>query len=120
MINDPCSLDQAISILNEMIAADPIAMRDLIEQRVPCKEGIADHPTVQVRAETNGYSVGLLGVLNGIFGNHEDGFGAISAYFEVGCDSCGLEADDPDDGKPCPNCGATLKYQLVRFSRREG
>lgn len=28
--------------------------------------------------------------------------------------------NDPDDGKPCPNCGATLKYQIVKFSRREG
>lgn len=120
MIHDPCSLDQAISILNELVAADPIAMRNLIENRVPCNEGLAEHPTAQVGFHDNEYRIGLLGVLNGIFGIHEDGNGALCAHFEVGCDSCGLKADDSDDGKPCPNCGATLKYQLVKFSRREG
>ena len=74
---------QAISFLNELIALDPQAITALVESRVPCNQALADHPTVQVSATTgNGFSVGLLGVLNGLFGAREDGWGFITAVFD--------------------------------------
>ena len=59
-----------IRILNEAYAADPAAIHALICNRVPCSQALADHPTIQVEANTvaskESYSVGLLGVINGI------------------------------------------------------
>lgn len=85
MIHDPLHLDVMIQILNRFVAADPAAMRDLIESRVPCNDALARDPTCQVMAEHGGYSVGLLGVLNGLLGTHESGphkgFGPLSAVF---------------------------------------
>jgi hypothetical protein len=75
--------DYIITFLNELVAADPALMHKLVETRVPCNEVIAEHPTVQVVKEGNGYVVGLLGILNGIVGARpEDGYGYIAAHFD--------------------------------------
>jgi hypothetical protein len=59
-----------VRILNEAYEADPAALHTLICYRVPCNQALADHPTVQVASEpfakTEYFSVGLLGVINGI------------------------------------------------------
>lgn len=72
----PKSVDDAIRVLNEIHAEDPTVMPALIAFRVPCNQEIGDHPAVQVglregadKADLeNGYEVGFLGILNGIFG----------------------------------------------------
>ena len=64
------SLDIFLKVLNEAYQADPAAIHSLICNRVPCNLLLASHPTVQV--ETNevaigeGWTVGLLGIINGI------------------------------------------------------
>jgi hypothetical protein len=74
---------QTIAFLNELIALDAQAITALVESRVPCNKSLADHPSVQVSSTTGGgYSVGLLGILNGLFGTREDGWGFISAVFD--------------------------------------
>lgn len=64
-------LDTVISVLNSAYQADPAAIHALICNRVPCNATLADHPTVTV--DTNrvaigeeSYSVGLMGIVNGI------------------------------------------------------
>jgi hypothetical protein len=71
--------DQAIEFLNGLLKTDPKALRALIDFRTPCNEKMAQHPTVQVHADTkNGpYKVGILGLLNGMFGVDEAGWGPI-------------------------------------------
>jgi len=85
MIHDLLHLDEMIQILNRFVAADPVAMKNLIENRVPCNDTLARDPTCQVRMEHGGNSVGLLGILNGLLGIHESGpctgFGPLSAVF---------------------------------------
>lgn len=54
--------------LNELLTLDPIAVQALavqalIDNRVPCNEGILNHPTVLVSGEGE---VGILGILNGM------------------------------------------------------
>ena len=75
-------ISSAIGILNSMVDADPQAMAQLCETRVPCNDAMADHPTVQVTDE----GVGMLGVLNGLFGTIPDGefkgWGHITAVYE--------------------------------------
>lgn len=89
------SLDRVLEILNEAVEADPDAMATLISTRVPCNKVLADHPSIQVLARNPGETiepgspnvgtiteVGFLGVLNGLFGIREDGWGLITAEFD--------------------------------------
>jgi hypothetical protein len=118
MIHDPCSVDQALTILNEMVRADPEAVRSLVEARVPCNRALAYHPTVQVSQKDNGFSVGFLGVINGIFGTDAKGWGPFTAYFDITCPNCATIADGVDIGDLCPNCGGIFELgPLTRFSR---
>lgn len=76
------TIARAIELLNELIALDEDAVTALFENRVPCNEALADHPTVQivVNAE-NKYTVGLLGIINGMFGVDGRGIGQIGAAY---------------------------------------
>lgn len=82
------TVDQAIDMLNDLLKLDREAITQLLDRRVLCSESMADHETVQVleRQHKNGkastYTVGLLGILNGLFGVMEDGWGHISAWYE--------------------------------------
>ncbi|APU88927.1 hypothetical protein Rctr197k_121 [Virus Rctr197k] len=83
MIHEQRTLDETIAFLNEVLALDPAAVTRLVETRVSCTEALADHPSVQVQDHKTGTpSVGLLGLLNGLFGADEENWGAIAALFE--------------------------------------
>lgn len=66
------AVERAIEVLNRLHAADPTVLPALIAHRVPCNEAAADDPTVQVGHidddRTKGCEVGLLGIVNGLFG----------------------------------------------------
>lgn len=84
------SIDEAISVLNEIVRLDPTVLTELFSYRVPCNKALADHETVQVGAREGywpdwlqrPYEVGLLGIINGIFGIDERGWGHIYAMIE--------------------------------------
>jgi hypothetical protein len=84
MIRTTIALDEVIDYLNELIETDRPAMAALIANRVPCNPAMANHPTVQVQAQHGGYLVGMLGILNGLFGTFEDGWGPIVFVFKDG------------------------------------
>lgn len=72
------SAQDAVDVLNELLAADPDATVALMNARVPCNEIVAGHPSIQVGsggegAEQTGFRVGILGIINGIFVRHEGG-----------------------------------------------
>lgn len=76
------SLDEAVALLNAMLVLDPVATSALVEQRIPCNTALVGHPSVQISPGANGKdAVGLLGVLNGLFGCY-NGRGAIVAHYE--------------------------------------
>ena len=82
-IKDSITLDEAIEILNEAVEADSDAMGFLITNRVACNDSLRKHPTIQVALfNEQSYTVGLLGILNGLFGIDEKGWGAIAAVFD--------------------------------------
>lgn len=91
MIKDKLTLDEVIDFLNGLIKIDSDAIGGLILNKIYCNKELADHPTVQVLAIKDEqdniicYKVGMLGILNGLFGIDEDGWGAIAANFEVIC-----------------------------------
>ena len=94
-----------IGFLNEVVKADPKALHDLIEARVPCNEALTYHPTIQASAVdpddlSKGYQVGVLGLLNGIIGTIPDSqIGYVTAHF-----------DDPPEGSPKGTLGPLLKF----------
>ena len=62
------TIDETVDFLNELIETDRVAMQSLARKAAKCNEALAEHPSVQVGAHGGGYYVGLLGVLNGLFG----------------------------------------------------
>jgi len=77
---------QVVDLLNEAARLDPEAVLELINARVPCNEALNAHPTIQTGPRRGidprhdkRNEVGLLGILNGIFGTFEDGRGCIVA-----------------------------------------
>jgi hypothetical protein len=68
-----------VTYLNSLVEADPLAIRAMLCIRIPCNEELADHPTAQIDGEwPQGYTVGVMGIINGIFGIDDDGCGKIS------------------------------------------
>ena len=77
------AIDNAIEVLNRVHAADPTILPALIQHRVPCNEAVCDDPTVQVGLHDGEWKVGLLGIVNGLFGVVEaGGSGWICADFD--------------------------------------
>lgn len=79
---DTVTSSHVIAYLNSLLLYDAQAVERLVEFRTPCNSTLRDHPTVQVLEEDGISKVGLFGVLNGIFGVNEGGFGAIAAIVE--------------------------------------
>ena len=48
MIKSSLSPQEAIDVLNGALELDREAMSQLLRQRVPCNQALADHPTLQV------------------------------------------------------------------------
>ncbi|MCD6220687.1 hypothetical protein J7K25_00815 [bacterium] len=82
MIKKNVSLEEVVAFLNELTKIDRKAMQKLCKTRVKCNKKLAKHPTVQVVKNKNGETkVGFLGILNGLFGIDEKGWGTIAANF---------------------------------------
>ena len=83
MKSEPVTVQAAIDLLNEASQLDPLAMRSLVEYHVPCDYTLADHPTVQVDCTENGDPiVGMLGIINGLFGVDENAQGKITGVWD--------------------------------------
>lgn len=55
-------LVKVLKLLDEAYAADPRAMQQLLNVRIPCKKKLAEHPTIPCA----GLTIGTLGLINGI------------------------------------------------------
>ena len=85
----------AVDALNSMLDADHLAIRRLTLHREPTNEDMAHHPTAQVHVRTHRFMnpsihldppelyIGMLGVINGIFGVDESGHGFIGVIVEA-------------------------------------
>ena len=79
-------IDYAILTLNDSIRSDHDAMLALVNSRVPVNKGLANHPTIQVGQDS---TLGVMGLINGLFGIKDDGYG----YIAMDC-----ETDEPKNG----------------------
>ena len=69
---------------------------------------MADHPTVQVREKKWEYRAGFLGIINGLFGTNEQGWGRIAMVVNVKCPNSCKFKDDGSLLPACPKCGSDL------------
>jgi len=78
-------IQAAIDVLNEALEADPEAITNLLNIRIPCNKALADHPTIQSGLELSdgSFRISPLGLINGLFGIDERGWGFIGAECEV-------------------------------------
>lgn len=83
-IHNHVTIDYTIQFLNKLLELDRDAVEALINARVPTNKEMADHPTVQVNLSSGTYLVGMLGILNGLFGIDNTGFGPIVGVFDDG------------------------------------
>lgn len=83
-MKESITVDDVLDVLNRATEADPEAMRALVRDRVPCNQQLADDPTIQVGVKRGSPRVGLLGIINGLFGIDGKGWGPIMAEVEVG------------------------------------
>jgi hypothetical protein len=93
-IKESVTIEQVLEVLNRAVKADPEAMTALFATRVPVNVHPADITPIQVQEEMEGHSLSLLGLLNGIFGADEMGWGAIAAVWSDTKDSRLLEFRD--------------------------
>ena len=84
----PVTPEHAVRVLNRAVEEDQDAVTALVGTRLPCNGELAADATIQVgRSAASAerpatYEVGFLGVLNGIFGVDEHGWGAIVAHLD--------------------------------------
>lgn len=119
-IKESVTIDEAIDLLNSAIKADKRAMHNLIEARVMCNKELANHPTIQISSyHVEGqYVVGLLGILNGLFGIDKRGWGAIAAVFGVICLNKHVTQPEDNVGDPCAVCGEKLLLGALESFQR--
>jgi len=95
MIRESVTIAECIELLNSAVEADPSALTALTCLRVCCNQRLAGHPSIQVgfgEGSASGFmQVGLLGILNGLFGadgpeaGPYEGHGPICAVLDQGC-----------------------------------
>jgi hypothetical protein len=85
-IKSSITIEEAVDFLNELRVTDAAAIQSLFSMRTSCNEKMADHPTVQVGTigTSTYYIVGLIGIINGLFGVDDDGIGRITVDYTDG------------------------------------
>jgi hypothetical protein len=71
------TIDEAIAYLNELIALDKTAISFILSARFECNIALADHTTVQATSHYGGSYVGVMGIINGLFGVDNRSYGLI-------------------------------------------
>jgi len=85
MVKESITIQETVDFLNELLKVDNQAINTLFSVRMACNKDLADHNTVQVGVFPPDYfQVGMIGILNGLFGKDEFGWGHICANYDNG------------------------------------
>jgi len=78
MLKKFITAEDVCGLLNEFLALDYDCASALFSHREKCNDAVTHHPSIQVHQYPGEDSkVGLIGLINGVFGIAEDGMGAI-------------------------------------------
>lgn len=84
-VKDSVSIIETVNYLNDLLEIDPDAINALFSIRFACTKALADHKAVQVGVLSKDYFiVGMIGILNGLFGIDEHRWGHIAVDTEDG------------------------------------
>ena len=83
MLKQSITPSDVCDLLNELLKLDYDCANELVSYRQQCNESVAAHQSIQVQQYKDDPfpKVGIVGVLNGMFGIRDDGMGAIC--FEI-------------------------------------
>ena len=85
VVKESVTIQETVDFLNELLKIDGQAINTLFSIRMACNESLSDHDTVQVGViQPNYFQVGMIGILNGLFGKDEFGWGHICADYYDG------------------------------------
>ena len=76
LTKDDKHIDFVIEILNEAFEADPVAMNELFNIKVPVNDELLNHRTIQCSAQRKDF--GVMGLINGIIGADDNRVGHIA------------------------------------------
>ena len=93
---DDKHIDFVIEILNEALEADPDAMNELFNVKIPVNDDLLNHRTIQCSAHRKDF--GVMGLINGIIGADDNNIGYVAMDVD-------LKSHDPYDA------------ELLRFKR---
>jgi len=84
MLKQTITANDVCDLLNKMLKLDYDCTHAIVSYRQKCNDLIAKHETIQVQQyeEDEFPKVGIIGILNGMFGIREDGMGAICYEIE--------------------------------------
>jgi hypothetical protein len=79
MLKEKITAQDACNMLNELLKLDYECTAALIRHHECCNKSVTEHPTIQVQCygKDKHPLLGIVGVINGMFGIREDGMGAI-------------------------------------------
>ena len=118
MLKESVTIEDVIALLNDACEKDLDAMDALAKARVACNDALAAHPTIQVgKLGGDEYKVGIIGILNGIFGTADDGYGAIAGTFDILCPNGHELPEKFSTIDKCPECGSLVASKLTGFLR---
>ena len=84
-MRETVNISEVVEFLNHMLKIDPAATNALFSLRVSCNQELAAHPTIQVGLLGGSHPiVGLIGIVNGMFGVDKNKWGHISADYDDG------------------------------------
>ena len=84
-IKSSISSEYVVKFLNELLGLDAVAINALFSLRMSCNRELRNYPTVQVGLLGPTHAVvGMLGILNGMFGADINQWGHITAVYEFG------------------------------------
>lgn len=72
-------LEFSVEVLNQALESDPKAISTMMAQRFDCNRALTEHPTIQ----TGEHDLGVMGLINGLFGVDKDGRGFIAGIWET-------------------------------------
>ena len=82
-IKNEITIGKVVDFLNELLEIDPTTINSLFSMRFPCNKKIRFHETVQVGMLNKTVPiVGMIGILNGMFGADSDGYGKIGINYK--------------------------------------
>lgn len=81
----PETINHAVQWLNEALEADREAIQHLFDLKVSCNAALASHPTFQIQVGPDGHWITPIGLVNGILGIREDGWGYVAIVYDLKC-----------------------------------